>query len=246
MQQYSIARDGEMRTIKPPQKYDEADLVAYALSVVDNIEYIEEPSTYEEAVSCSDSGKWMIAMQEEMESLHKNGTWDMVRLPKGKKSIRCKWMFKNKEGTTGVENARYKARLVAKGYNQIPGVDFTYVFSPVVKHNSIRALLEIVDFHDYELEQLDVKTAFLHGELEENIYMQYPEGFTTSDVCLLKRSLYGLKQSPRQWYKRFDSFMISHYFKGSSFDSCVYFKRCNDESLLYLFLYVDDMLITTK
>ena len=82
----------------------------------------------------------------------------MVRLPKGKKPIQCKWVFKKKEGTTGVENARYKARLVAKGYNQIPGVDFTDVFSQVVKHNSIQALLRIMAFHDYELEQLDVKT----------------------------------------------------------------------------------------
>ena len=85
-------------------------------------------------------------------------------------------MFKKKEGTLEVENARYKARLVAKGYNQISGVDFTDVFSQVVKHSSIRALLRIVAFHDYELEQLDLKTAFLHGELEEDIYMQQPEG----------------------------------------------------------------------
>ena len=139
----------------------------------------------------------MIAMQEEMESFHKNGTWDMVRLPKEKKVIRCKWVFKKKEGTPGVENARYKVRLVAKGYNQILGVDFIDVFSPVVKHSSIRALLGIVAFHDYELEQLDVKTAFLHRELEEDIYMHHPEGFIVLGkedyVCLLKRSLYGLK-----------------------------------------------------
>ena len=162
----------------------------------------------------------------------------MVRLPKRKKVIRCKWVFKKKEGTPGVENAMYKTRLVAKGYSQIPSVDFTNVFSPVVKHGSIRAFLGIVSFNDYELEQLDVKTAFLHGELEEDIYMQQQEGFTVSSkedyVCLLKRSFYGLKQSPRQWYKRFDSFMISHDFKRSSFDNCVYFKRCNDESFLYL------------
>ena len=117
-------------------------------------------------------------------------------------------------------------------------------------HSSIRALLRIMDFHDYELEQLDVKTAFLHGDLEEDIYMHQLKGFTAANkedyVCLLKRSLYGLKQSPRQWYKKFDSFMISHDFKRSSFDSCVYFKRCNDESLLYLLLYVDDMLIAAK
>ena len=139
-------------TIKPQQKYGEVDLVAYALSVENNIEYNEEPSSYEEAVSCSDSGEWMIAMQEEMESLHKNRTWDMVRLPKLKKDIPCKWVFKKKEGTPGFENERYKVRLVAKGYNQILGVDFTNVFSLVVKHSSIRALLGIMAFHDYVLE----------------------------------------------------------------------------------------------
>ena len=129
---------------------------------------------------------------------------DMVRLPKGKKSIRCKWVFKKKEGTTGVENARYKAKLVAKGYSQIIGVNFTDVFSLVVKHSTIRALLGIVAFHDYELEPSDVKISFLHGELEEDIYMQQPKGFIASGredyVCLLKRSLYCLKQSPKQWY----------------------------------------------
>ena len=117
-------------------------------------------------------------------------------------------MFKNKEGTPCVENATYKARLIVKGYSQIPSVDLIYVFSPVVKHSSIRAMLEIVAFHDYELEQLDVKTTFLHGKLEEDIYIQQPKGFTVPGkedcVCLHKRSLYGLKQSPRQWYKRFD------------------------------------------
>ena len=177
---------------------------AYALSVVDNIESSEEPSTYEEPISCSDSGKWMIAMQEEIKSFHKNGTLDMVRLPKGKKAIKCKWVFKKKEGTPRVGNARYNVRPVAKGYSQIPSVDFIDVFSLVANHSSIRALLGIMAFHDYELEQLDVKTAFLHGELEEDIYMQKLEGFIVSGkedcVYLLKRSLYSLTQSPRQRY----------------------------------------------
>ena len=143
-----------------------------------------------------------------------------------------------------------KARLVTKGYSQIPSVDFIDVFSPVVKHSSIRALLGIVALHDYKLEQLDVKTVFLHRELGEDIYMQQPKGFTISGkedcVRLFKRSIYGLKQSPRQWYKRFSSFMIFHDFNRSSFDSCVYFKRCNDEIFLYLLLYIDDMLIAAK
>ncbi|KAG8496686.1 hypothetical protein CXB51_007936 [Gossypium anomalum] len=207
----------QINTESTPQKYAEADLVAYALNVAEDIDANQEPSNYSEAISCEDSEKWMFAMQEEMESLHKNKTWDLVKLPKGKKTVRCKWVFKKKEGTPGVEEPKYKARLVAKGYSQVPGVDFTDVFSPVVKHSSIRALLE---------------------------------GFTVSEkedyVCLLKKSLYGLKQSPRQWYKRFDSFMTSHDFKRSSFDSCVYFKKNNDGSFVYLLLYVDDMLIAAK
>ncbi|KAG8490975.1 hypothetical protein CXB51_014094 [Gossypium anomalum] len=248
--QYSIAKNRTRREIKPPKKYAEADLVAYALNVAEDIDTNQEPSNYSKAVSCEDSKKWMFAMQEEMESLHKNRTWDLVKLPKGKKVIHCKWVFKKKEGTLEVEEPRYKAWLVAKGYSQIPGVDFTDVFSPVVKHSSIQALLGIVAMHDLELEQLDVKTAFLHGELEEDIYMQQPEGFIVSEkedyVFLLRKSLYGLKQSPRQWYKRFDSFMTSHDFKRSSLDSCVYFKKNSDGSFVYLLLYVDDILIAAK
>ncbi|KAG8489132.1 hypothetical protein CXB51_017197 [Gossypium anomalum] len=208
--QYSIAKNRTRREIKPPKKYAEADLVAYALKVAENIDANQEPSNYSEAISCEDLEKWMFAMQEEI----------------------------------------YKARLVTKGYSQIPGVDFTDLFSPVVKHSSIRALLGIVAMHDLELEQLDVKTIFLHRELEEDIYMQQPEGFTVSEkenyVCLLKKFLYGLKQSPKQWYKRFDSFMTSHDFKRSSFDSCVYFKKNSDGSFVYLLLYFDDMLIAAK
>ena len=97
--QYTIAKDRERRTIKPPQRYGEADLVAYALSVAKDINFNEEQSSYSEAVSCDDSGRWMIVMQKEMESLHKNGTWDLVKLPKGKKAVCCKWVFKRKEGT---------------------------------------------------------------------------------------------------------------------------------------------------
>ena len=118
-----------------------------------------------------------------------------------------------------------------------------------MKHRSIRTLLSIVAMHDLELEQLDVKTAFLHGELEEDIYMEQPEGFVIPEkeklVCKLKKSLYGLKQSPRQWYKRFDTFMLSQGFKRSNYDSCVYLKTVKG-STICLLLYVDDMLIAAQ
>ena len=122
------------------------------------------------------------------------------------------------------------------------------MFSPVVKHSSIRTFFSIVAMHDFELEQLDVKTAFLHGEFEE-IYMDQPERFIVPGkenyVCKLKKSLYGLKQSPRQWYKRFDSFILLHGFKRSEYGSCVYITIV-DGSPIYLLLYVDDMLIAAK
>ena len=128
-----------------------------------------------------------------------------MRLPKQKKFVICKWIYKRKEGLSPNEPPKFKARLVAKGFSQIPGIDYNDVFSPVVKHSSICTFFGIVAMHDLELEQLDVKTAFLHGELEEEIYMDQPKRFIVSRkedfVCKLKRSLYGLKKSPRQWYK---------------------------------------------
>jgi hypothetical protein len=170
-------------------------------------------------------------------------------LPAGKKAVRCKWILKRKEGSSPSEASRFKTRLVAKGFSQIPGIDYNDVFSPVVKHSSIHDLLGIVAMHDLELEQLDVKTAFLHDDLEEKIYMDQLEGFIVPSkenfICKLKKSLYGLKQSPRQWYKKFDYFMIANGFKMSLYDSCVYIKFV-DGSPIYLLLYVDDILIAAK
>jgi hypothetical protein len=139
--------------------------------------------------------------------------------------------------------------LVVKGFSQKLGIDYNDVFSLVVKHSSICALLGIVAMHDLELEQLDVKTDFLHDDLEDGIYMDQPKGFIVvgkkNFVCKLKKSLYGFKQSPRQWYKKFDSFIIANGFKRSLYDSCVYIKFV-DGSPIYLLLYIDDMLIVVK
>uniref|UniRef100_A0A2N9IFF3 Integrase catalytic domain-containing protein n=1 Tax=Fagus sylvatica TaxID=28930 RepID=A0A2N9IFF3_FAGSY len=168
-----------------------------------------------EAIESSEKDKWMEAMVEENESLSKNKTWELTELPKGKKPIGCKWVFKKKEAVSEKEGERFKARLVAKGYSQRHGIDYDEVFSPVVRHTSIRAVLALVADQDLELEQLDVKTAFLHGNLEEEIFMEQPEGFkqpgTENLVCRLKKSLYGLKQSPRQWYKRLKSLLHKEF-----------------------------------
>ena len=207
-----------------------------------------EPSCYQEAVDDADSKIWKKAMEEEMDSLAKNNTWDLVELPEGRSVVGCKWVFKLKRKVDG-SIERYKARLVAKGYSQVEGIDFHEIFSPVVKLVSIRTVLALTALLDLELEQLDVKTTFLHGDLDEEIYMDQPEGFVQGRsrrlVCKLRKSLYGLRQSPRQWYKKFDSFMVSQNFIRSEYDHCVYFKSFNGIFII-LVLYVDDMLIASK
>ncbi|RVW14253.1 Retrovirus-related Pol polyprotein from transposon TNT 1-94 [Vitis vinifera] len=220
----SIAAHRPRREIRRPMRYVDCvsanitNPVAFALAVAEEIGR-EEPRSYKEA---------------------------MERV----KPVDCKWLFKIKDGISEDEPPKYKSRLVAKGFSQKEGIDYNEVFSPIVKHKSIRVLLAMVSIFNLELDQLDVKTAFLHGNLEEEIYMKQPEGFVDSEkpdhVCFLKKSLYGLKQSPRQWYKRFDAFMVSHEFMRNQYDSCVYFKTLPDGSFIYLLLYVDDMLIAAK
>jgi hypothetical protein len=162
-------------------------------------------------------------VNEEMDSLVKNQTWKLGKLPKNQRVVGCKLMFKKKEGIPGVEDPRYKARLVAKGFTQVEGIDYNEIFSPFVKHCSIRILMAIVNQFNLELEQMDVKTAFLHGDLEETIYMEQPNGFVEnkSKVYLLKKSLYGLKQSPGQWFRCFDEFLLKTEVVRSGYDSCV-------------------------
>ncbi|GKA92836.1 retrotransposon protein, putative, ty1-copia subclass [Tanacetum coccineum] len=174
-------------------------------------------------------------------------TWVLVDHPAGQKLVSCKWLFKIKEGIEGVQRPRYKERLVARGFTQRACIDYNEVFLLVVRHTSIRVILALTACKDYELEQLDVKTAFLHGNLEEVIYMRQPPGYEQGNkVCLLKKSRYGLKQSPRQWYRMFDEYMLSNGFKRSSYNSCVYYRSYAPGEYIYLLLYVDDMLIACK
>ena len=239
-----IAISRPRREIRKPARFE--DMVAYTFPVVEE----GIPQNFLEANSSPDKEKWKKAMDEEMQSLVKNHTWKLARLPMGKKAIGCKWVYAQKEGFPSKNDVRYKARLVAKGYAQKEGIDYNEVFSPVVKHSSIRILLALVAQFDMELVQMDVKTAFLHGDLEEEIYITQPDGFKVARkenwVCKLNKSLYGLKQSPRQWYKRFDQFMIGQNYTRSNFDHCVYFRKLQDGSFIYLILYIDDMLITSR
>jgi hypothetical protein len=140
---------------------------------------------------------------------------------------------------------KYKDQLVAKGYSQVQGIDFGEMFSPISKLTSIRFLLSVTTAFDFEVEHMDVKTKFLHGDLEEEICMKQPTGFVVKGkkelVCKLKNSLYGLKQSPRMWYQKIYTYMLGLGFTRSKGDHCVYFKLIGNH-LIYLVLYVDDML----
>ncbi|RVW21876.1 Retrovirus-related Pol polyprotein from transposon TNT 1-94 [Vitis vinifera] len=141
------------------------------------------------------------AMDEKMKSLHKNNTYELMELPKGKRALKNKWVLKRKF-KPNISQPRYKARLVVKGFSQKKDIDFEEIFSLVVKISSIRVVLGLAASMNLEIVQLDVKTAFLHGDLEKEIYMEQPEGFTIKGkehlVCRLKKNLYGLKQAPRQ------------------------------------------------
>ncbi|WVZ12209.1 hypothetical protein V8G54_016739 [Vigna mungo] len=246
LRNYQLVRDRERRISKPTKRFGEADLICYALNAAEDLNRSDEPRSYKEALDSSDRHLWQGAMEEELEALKKNSTWRLVDLPKGKKVIGSKWIFKKKEATPGGEKARYKARLVAKGFTQIEGVDYHEIFAPVVKHCSVRVLMAIVAHCNLHLEQLDVRTVFLHDDLEETIYIKQPDGFAVDDrVCLLQKSLYGLKQSPRQWYRKFDDFLIKLNFKRCNYDDCVYTLN-HDGEMLYLLLYVDDILIASS
>lgn len=231
----------EKRTPSWQSEYIMEGNVAYCLLTEDG-----EPSTFQEATSSSDAHLWIAAMQEEIEALHKNKTWDLVPLPHGRKAIGNKWVYKIKRNSDD-QVERYRARLVVKGYAQKEGIDFNEIFSPVVRLTTVRVVLAICAIFDLHLDQLDVKTAFLHGEIDEEIYMLQPEGFEEKDkknlVCRLTKSLYGLKQAPRCWYKRFDSFIISLGYNRLNSDHCAYFKRVGDNDFIILLLYVDDMLV---
>jgi hypothetical protein len=187
-------------------------------------------------------------MDEEMDSLTKDHqVWKLVDLPKGCTPIKCRWRYVTKRDTDN-RPVRYKARLVAKGFAQIYGVDYDETFAPVARLDSIRLLLAVAAAFDLEIHQIDIKTAFLHGKLEEEIYMEQPEGYVEKGnghkVCLLLRSLYGLKQSARQWYKHLRASMKTWGFSESIAGDVAIFTKIDDVgNIVVVVVYVDDLSI---
>ncbi|KAK2417007.1 secreted RxLR effector protein [Trifolium repens] len=205
----------------------------------------DEPVTYQEAITGPESEKWLEAMKSEIDSMYTNQVWNLVEPPVGVRPIGCKWVFKKKTDMDGKVHT-YKARLVAKGYKQIHGVDYDETFSPVAMLKSVRILLAIAAYHDYEIWQMDVKTAFLNGNLLEDVYMTQPEGFDIPNeahkICKLQRSIYGLKQASRSWNLRFDETVTKYGFIKNEDEPCVY-KKVSGSKIVFLVLYVDDILL---
>ena len=172
--------------------------------------------------------EWKKAMEEELKALDDNKTWSVTKLPPGKKVVGSRWVYKTKFHSDGTLE-RHKARLVARGFTQTFGVDYKETFAPVAKMNTIRVLLSVAINHAWPLYQMDVKNAFLNGELEEEVYMKLPPGHPQSSdselVCKLHKSIYGLKQSSRAWYSKLSSVLEEVGFKRSN---CRFISLCSN------------------
>ena len=202
---------------------------------------IQEPRSARTALK---DNNWCTAMKSEMSSLYRNDTWELVPRPVNKNIVGSRWVFKVKPKPDGTVD-RYKARLVAQGFSQVQGLDYSEVFSPVVRYAGFRSLLAFANVNDLEVHQMDVTTAFLHGELDHEIYMEQPEGFVDEAnptyVCKLKKSLYGLKQSARLWNSTLTQHLLSDGYKKSSADECIFIKTAG-KNFVILAVYVDDVI----
>lgn len=226
--------------VDPPRRKTRSDmnLLNFHVAFIAN-----EPSSYKQALEDENREKWMCAMKEEYESLIKNNTWELVERPVNQKIVDNKWVYRVKEKTKN-SPMRFKARLCARGFTQQHGVNYFETFSPVVRFTSIRIILAIAAQRRMCIKQFDIKTAFLNGELKEEVYMEQPIGFSdgTNKVCRLKASLYGLKQASRCWNEKFSKFIKLFGFRQCKADPCVYVSRKNG-ALTMLAIHVDDGLI---
>ncbi|PKI49187.1 hypothetical protein CRG98_030423 [Punica granatum] len=201
-----------------------------------------EPRSYKEAAR---DPRWQATMAEELRALELNGTWTMSNLPPRKKLVDCKWVYKIKRHADG-SIERYKARLVAKGFTQVEGVDFSETFAPVAKLVTVRCFLAVAVMKKWEIHQMDVHNAFLHGDLHEEVYMSLPPGLSTTrpgQVCRLLKSLYGLRQAFRNWFSKLADALFAYGFKQSGADYSL-FTYSRDTIFIVVLVYVDDLLVT--
>jgi hypothetical protein len=191
---------------------------------------------------------WKKVMDAEYDALMKNKTWHLVPPQKGNNVIDCKWVYKIKRREDGSLD-KYKAQLVAKGFKQQYGIDYEETFSPVIKPTTIRVILSQAISQGWTMRQLDVQNTFLHGFLEEDVYMRQPPGYEDKTlphyICKLDKVLYGLKQSPRAWYARLSAKLLELGFKILKVDNSLFYLRDKDVTMCIL-VYVDDIIMTSS
>jgi hypothetical protein len=205
------------------------------------------PNSFKEINDSLEKDQWENAIQTELDSLSRNETWALVNKPEGRKIVGCKWVFSVKNDEFGNVD-RFKARLVAQGYTQEFMVDYTKTFAPVARLTSFRVIIALANQFNYAVHHMDVKTAFLNGKLDEEIYMKVPQGLKADEgkVCRLKKSIYGLKQAAYVWHNAFDKILKEFGFESSDRDKCIYVcKAESQKDYIYLVLYVDDLIIST-
>lgn len=200
------------------------------------------PHTFKEAMESANSKQWVKAMDEEIQSLKENITFTLTTLPKGKKTVGGKWVYSIKTDIDGKD--RYKARFVAKGSSQKMGIDYGETFSPTANLTSVRVLLQKAAQENLVIHQMDVKTAYLHAPIEYEIYTDQPEGYEEGEglVCKLEKSLYGLKQSGRNWNMILRECLTGNGFKQNPADHCVYAKETKYGKVIII-IWVDDLII---
>ncbi|KAH9745481.1 hypothetical protein KPL70_004087 [Citrus sinensis] len=202
-----------------------------------------DPVNFQEAAL---DEKWRIAMDEEIKAIVKNDTWELTTFPKGHKAIGVKWVYKKKRNAKG-EIERHKARLVAKGYSQKAGLDYDEVFAPVARLETIRLIISLAAQNKWKIFQMDVKSAFLNGFLEEEVYIEQPLGYVVKGhedkVLRLKKALYGLKQAPRAWNSRIDKYFQEKGFTKCPYEHALYVKEKYGD-ILIVCLYLDDLIFT--
>ena len=229
----------------PPQRFDFSN-VCLVTEVLLSIESVEAPFSYEEAMDSSDKDSWTRAMSEEFEALNTKCVWSLVPLPAHRKPIKTRWVYDVKYGSDE-KVMRRKARLVAKGFSQKVGVDYFEVFAPVCRYTTARFVIALSAYHRWIRVQLDVKTAFLNAALDEEIYVEQPQGFEVVGkeefVYVLHKALYGLKQAARLWHHTLEKFLTSNNFTISWADPSL-FMHWNSGLVVLVIIYVDDIMIT--
>jgi histone deacetylase 1/2 len=234
------------RGIRNPKQRTDGTIAWQAIRLAHTADLTRtEPRDHREAMACP---HWRDAMETEFSALQNNKTWHLVPPVPGVNIIDSKWVFKIKQKSDG-SIERYKAHLVAKGFKQRYGLDYEDTFSPVVKPTTIRLLLTMALTYGWHLRKLDIQNAFLHGVLEEEVFMRQPPGFEDTSqpgyLCRLDKALYGLKQAPRAWHARLSSVLCGLGFTASTADTSLFILRRRDLTL-YLLVYVDDIIVVSS